>query len=57
MINSIEELLKEISDSNLLEHKFQNVELKRGWDKDYGKNISALGNKIGDNSKLSGYSP
>lgn len=46
-IDTIEDLLREANQSSLLEHKFQNLELKRGWDKDYGKNISALGNKIG----------
>jgi len=46
MITSLDRLLTEIKNKKLLEHKSSNVELKSGWDKKYGKKISALGNKL-----------
>lgn len=48
MINNIDEVLIEIKNENLREHKFTNVELKRSWDNKYGEKISALANKLGN---------
>ena len=45
MIVNINELMDEIKKGGLKEHRFTNVELKSDWDKNYGKKISALGNK------------
>lgn len=48
MIKNIEDLILEINNGNLREHKFTNVELKRSWDINYGEKISALANRLGD---------
>lgn len=46
MIENIEDLLNEIRNGNSQEHKHENIELKESWHQKYGKDLSALGNKL-----------
>jgi len=46
MIKSIDELLEVIKQGGIEEYKHINVELKREWKKDFGVELSALGNKL-----------
>ncbi|HAB50615.1 MAG TPA: hypothetical protein DCE80_00300 [Ignavibacteriales bacterium] len=45
MITSKEELIEQLKDNKLLEHRHNNVELKSDWTKNYGDKISGYGNK------------
>ncbi|MBN1354549.1 MAG: hypothetical protein JW994_07780 [Candidatus Omnitrophica bacterium] len=45
-MDKLGDLIQEIVNCNLTEHRYPNVELKRNWDDDCGKKISALCNKI-----------
>ncbi|MBN2271107.1 MAG: type IV toxin-antitoxin system AbiEi family antitoxin domain-containing protein [Sedimentisphaerales bacterium] len=47
MIQSLDELLAAAKDRLLLEHRTGNVELKRSWDQENGKKISAFANRLG----------
>lgn len=46
MIENLTKLLNEIRNGTAQEHIHENLELKESWDKKYGKDISALGNKL-----------
>lgn len=46
MIGSIEELLTCARNGTLLEHRSGNVELKRSWDQENGKKLSAFANRL-----------
>jgi predicted HTH transcriptional regulator len=63
---TFDELLERLPDENIGEFKYENIEFKRNWDQEYGKKISAIGNRnfdseyfiiigIEDNGKLSGF--
>jgi predicted HTH transcriptional regulator len=45
MLNIKEDIISKINSKTLLEHCFDNLELKSNWNRDCGKKISALGNK------------
>jgi predicted HTH transcriptional regulator len=45
MLKIKEDIISKINERSLLEHRFDNLELKSNWDQDYGKKISALANK------------
>jgi len=45
MLNIKEDIISKINSKTLLEHRFDNLELKSNWNRDCGKKISALGNK------------
>jgi len=45
MVKTIEELVRTLQQGELLEHRRANVELKRNWDQDCGRKLSALANK------------
>lgn len=47
MIGSLEELLVCAHNGTLLEHRTGNVELKRSWDQENGKKLSAFANRLG----------
>jgi predicted HTH transcriptional regulator len=46
VLKTTEDIISELCSGQLQEHRHHNVELKESWDKKYGKDISALGNKI-----------
>ena len=46
MIMSVEQLLDEVKNGTLVEHRHPNVELKPNWDIEYGKKISGLANRL-----------
>lgn len=46
MIENLENLLNEIRHGKAQEHRHENIELKQIWKKEYGVDISALGNKL-----------
>jgi len=46
MIEDFEDLKNEVLTRKAQEHRHENIELKESWDKKYGKDISALGNKL-----------
>jgi predicted HTH transcriptional regulator len=65
MIENLTDLINEVRSGEAQEHKHENIELKESWDKKHGKDLSALGNKLGkpccwliigvkDNGDLSG---
>lgn len=45
MLTIKEDIISKINDGSLLEHHFDNLELKSNWTQEYGKKISALANK------------
>lgn len=45
IIQSEPELLDAIREGRVVEHRYENVELKRAWDAKYGNDISALANR------------
>lgn len=49
MINDIDMLITTALEGNLQEFRFNNIELKRDWRKDYGKKICAIANKVNKN--------
>ncbi len=51
IINSVEELILSLKSGTLLEHRYQNLELKENWHREDGKKISALGNRKADGSQ------
>ena len=50
-INNIEELIQNLKSGTLLEHRYQNLELKENWHREDGKKISAMGNRKADGSQ------
>src|SRR5687768_18415241 len=48
MITTLDQLKQELAAGTCLEHRHTNVELKATWDQEYGKKISANGNKVGE---------
>lgn len=46
MIGTIDKLLASVRNRTLLEHRTGNVELKRSWDQENGKKLSAFANRL-----------